>query len=50
MIHNFSLLYLIPCHGVRLSVTYCVTQDIWRSECTCLCPRYNLRMHWWITI
>jgi len=23
-----------------------VTQDIWRSEYTCLCPRYNLLMHW----
>ena len=23
-----------------------VTQDIWRSEYTCLCSRYNLLMHW----
>ena len=27
-----------------------VTQHVWMSEYTCLCPRYNLRMHWWITI
>ena len=27
-----------------------VSRDIKRSEYTCSCPRYNLLMHWWITI
>ena len=27
-----------------------VTQYIYRSEYTCSCLRYNLRIHWWITI
>ena len=49
--YNFvQMLSLLTQYAVTLTWVHTskvkVTQDIWRSENTCLCPRYNLSMHW----